>query len=220
MRQLHESSFSVAQSSGSVLLRRAFRTEWNHRGFAGHYETACVTSSTYYQHIYHIYLLHIPHRWLCVEIPVVSLLILRRLIVEDKCHTPPHPQSHLDKACGAEQHWHLWFFFFWVCWWICKMSLIFLGPCSILLFSTLAGLLSCFSWCAVRERGQPHPSAEWHSMRGRKGVEKSCLVFSLMSKSMHLSFKRCEREKKTEKLLGLQGSGQNTHTEAVTTCYE
>lgn len=28
-------------------------------------------------------------------------------------HSPPHPQSHLDKACRADQHWHLWFFFFW-----------------------------------------------------------------------------------------------------------
>lgn len=130
-------------------------------------------------------------------------------------HTP-HPQSHLDGACRAA----LVSMIFLVCWWICKMSLIFLAPCPILLFSTLAGLLYGFSWCAVRERGQPHPSAEWHSMRRRKELEKSCLVLFLMSKSMHLSFKRCKREKKTEKLLGLQGPGQNTHTEAVTSCYE
>lgn len=192
-----------------------------HRGCAGHYETTCVTSSTYYQHISHLFFTS--HHRHCVGIPIVIPLILRvsGLIVEDKCHTPPHPSLTVTFAQGLQQSSiGIYDFFFGVCWWICKMSLIFLAPRPILLFSTLAGLLYCFSWCAVRERGQPHPSAEWHSMRGRKGVEKSCLVLSLMSKSMHLSFKRCKREKKTEKLLGLQGSGQNTHTEAVTTCYE
>lgn len=204
MRQLHQSSFRVAQSSGSELLRTAFQpflAEWNHKGCAGHYGTACVSSSTYYWHIYHLsgfvkYPLAFPLNW------KVSGLIA-------------HP---LDRTYGAALVSIYMYIFF--CWWLCKMSLIFLAPCPILLFSTLAGLLYCFSWCAVRERGQPHPSAEWHSMRRRKEVEKSCLVLFLMSKSMHLSFKGCKREKKTEKLLGLQGPGQNTHTEAVTSCYE
>lgn len=105
------------------------------------------------------------------------------------------------------QPWNQWFL---ICWWICKKS--YLASCSpIPLFSTSAPLHDCFSRCAVRERGQPHPSTEWHSMRRRKGEEKSCLVLSLMSKSMHQSLKRSEREKEREKLLGPQGPGQNTH---------
>lgn len=70
---------------------------------------------------------------------------------------------------------------------------VFLSPSPrpILLFSTApVSLYPCFSRCAVRERGQPHPFAEWHSKRRRKGGEKSGLVLPLMSKSMHLSLKR------------------------------
>lgn len=67
--------------------------------------------------------------------------------------------------------------------------------CPIPLFSASVSLHPCFSRCAVGERGQPRPSAEGHSMVRRKGEEKSCLVLSLMSKSMHLSLKRQEREK-------------------------
>lgn len=65
--------------------------------------------------------------------------------------------------------------------------------CPIPLFWAHASLHCWFSWCAVGERGQPHPCAEWHSMRRRKEEEKSCRVLPLMSKSMHLSLKRWKR---------------------------
>lgn len=103
MRQLHESSFSVAQSSASELLRTAFQpflAEWNHIGCAGHYGTACVTSSTYYPHIYP--LSFISHHWLCVEYPVVIPLDLRvsGLTAEDKCHPRTLPSPTVTSRQG------------------------------------------------------------------------------------------------------------------------
>lgn len=102
MRQLHESSFRVAQSSGSESLRTAFQpflTEWIHGHCAGHYETACVTGSTYYQHLSpFVY----THHWLYVDIPELIPLNLRvpGLIVEDKCHTPSHPSPTVTSRWG------------------------------------------------------------------------------------------------------------------------
>lgn len=74
--------------------------------------------------------------------------------------------------------------------------LLLASPCPIPLFLTHTLFHHCFSWCAVGERGQPHPSTEWHSMSRRKGEEKSCLVLPLMSKSMHLSLKRGKGRKR------------------------
>lgn len=105
---------------------------------------------------------------------------------------PPLQPIATSRQGPAEQPWNQWFFDL-----LMNMQEVFLSAsrCPIPLFSSPASLHYCFSWCAVGERGQPHPSAEWHSMRRRKGEEKSCLVLPLMSKSMHLSLKRGEREK-------------------------
>lgn len=108
----------------------------------------------------------------------------------------PHPSSPeplLDQACRAALESVIFDL-------LMNMQQVFLSPsrCPIPLFSTAACLYFCFSRCAVGERGQPHPSAEWHSMRRRKGEGKSCLVLPLMSKSMHLSLKRWEWVKKRD----------------------
>lgn len=101
-------------------------------------------------------------------------------------HTSPNP---------VEQPWIQWFL---ICWWICKKSSYQLVTARTPPFSTPASLHPCFSRCAVGERGQPRPCAEYHSMSRRKEEEKPCLVLPLMSKSMHLSLKRQEREKERE----------------------
>lgn len=129
-----------------------------------------------------------------------KLKSIRTHIVGDKCHAPPPPPLQPIatsrqglQSCGAALESMIYDS-------LMNMHEVFLSAscCPIPLFSTPASLHYCFSWCAVGERGQPHPSAEWHSMRRRKEEEKSCLVLPLMSKSMHLSLKRWEREKERE----------------------
>lgn len=194
----HSARLSVVERA-----RRPLRAEWNHRGRASHCKPACVCSSTYFQHIYQL-LLYVPlHSLLAMcmnsisKSAILSLRVSGLTLLGTNVMLPPPLQPILDEACRAvEQPWNQWFL---IRWWICKKSSYRLAAAqSPFLFSAPASLHYCFSWCAVGERGQPHPSAEWHSMRRRKGEEKSCLVLPLMSKSMHLSLKRWEREKERE----------------------
>lgn len=192
MRQLHESPFSGAQRRLGVAEQSlpTNGTELIHAEHAWHCETASVCSSTYFQHIYQL-LFYAPLYSLlalymnsisnsaALSLRVSGLTLLGTNVI------PPPPQSHLCTTAELLL-WNQWFF---ICWWICKSSYR-LAPAQSSFFTAPAYFHHCFSRCAVGERGQTHPFTEWHSMRRRKGEEKSCLVLPLMSKSMHLSLKR------------------------------
>lgn len=126
-----------------------------------------------------------------LSLRVSGLTLLRTNVMRPPTHSRSQPL--LDKAYRVVESMIFDL--------LMNMQGVFLSAsrCPIPLFSAPTSLHHCFSWCAVGERGQPHPSAEWHSMRRRKEEEKSCLVLPLMSKSMHLSLKRWEREKKKER---------------------
>lgn len=84
-----------------------------------------------------------------------------QILAGEECHTPNH---------SWPAKWNWWFL---ICWWICKESY---RPASAL--SPISQLLHyCFSWCAVGERDQPHPSTEWHSMSRRKEKKNPAWYF-------------------------------------------
>lgn len=178
MRQLHESSFSGAQFSQRRLrvAEQSLPTsssELIHGGHAWHCETASVCSSTYFQHIYQLPLYATLYSVLALcmnsinnpaglSLRVSGLALLGTNVIP----SPPtlQPLGDSSEATLESMIFHL----------LMNMQ-VFLSPspCPILLFSTApVSLYPCFSWCAVRERGQPHPFAEWHSKRRRKGEGK------------------------------------------------
>lgn len=74
--------------------------------------------------------------------------------------------------------------------------------------------LLCFSECALGERGQPHPSAEWHSMK-REG--KKTLPGPSPNEQINASV---SQESERGALAGPEGPGQNTRALAVAACSE
>lgn len=166
MRQLHESSFSVG---GSELLRTALQpslAEWNHKGRAGHYGTACVTSSTYYRHILSPFI-SISSLALCrvscsdfIEFKSVKSHCWGQM---ENSHTPLTP-SHIRQGLQSIGIHDL---FFLVCWWICKMSLIFLAslPNPPFLNSGWPPLLF-FMMCSQGER--PATPLSWVALNAEK----------------------------------------------------
>lgn len=166
-------------------------TELIHEGHAWHCKAASVCSSTYFQHIYQLLLYTTLYSVLAFCMDSISNSAVQSLRVSQltllwinvtPTHPPP-PWSQRFRANLESMIFHL----------LMNMQVVLSArplPNPPPFFFSSGFPHQCFSLCAVGDRGQPHPSTEWHSMRRRKGVEKSCLVLPLMSKSMHLSLKR------------------------------
>lgn len=168
-------------------------TELIHRGRDWHCKTTSLCRFKYLQHIYQLPIYHLLYSLLALcknSVSNSAELILNvsglAVLGTNVIPTPTSQPAFLHNSTVLRSSLGIWFF---ICWWICK-SLYSLAQSSFFYFYCSSHFApTLFSRCAAREKGQPHPCTEWHSMRRRKGEVKSCLVLPLMSKSMHLSLK-------------------------------
>lgn len=129
-----------------------------------------------------------------------------------------HPTYHTStRHCKlVVWPWNRWFFF---CWWICNTSYSVASAHSSSFFQLPLLSITVFMKCSGGER--PATPLYWVALNGEKKGGRKIPLGTSPNEQINASVpQEMWRVRKREKLLGPQGLGLHSHTEAVTKLYE